>query len=110
MSGVVDMPIAKRVEHVLTHASKVHPQIRAEFESAYSVFWEKMPYSLGAFSGGGGGDHSAEGGGRLAILGKPDNRIFLGCAAVSGNGSWMEGAVGAAWKQVKALHERAMSS
>ena len=44
------------------------------------------------------------------MIGKPDNRIYLGCAAVSGDGSWMEGAVGAAWKQVKALHERAMAT
>jgi monoamine oxidase len=45
---------------------------------------------------------------RLQALGKPDNRIYLGCAAVSGNGGWQEGAVAAAWKQIKALHERAM--
>jgi hypothetical protein len=48
---------------------------------------------------GGGGSAS-----RLEVLNKPDNRIFLGCAAVSGNGSWMEGAVAAAWHTVAALH------
>ena len=90
---------------MLTHASKVHPQIRAEFETAYSTFWEKTPYSLGAFAGGGAG--SAD---RLTTLGKPDHRIFLGCAAVSGNGGWQEGAVAAAWKQVKQLHERVMTT
>ena len=42
MSGVVKMPIKDRVEHVLTHASKVHPQIRAEYETAYCTFWEKI--------------------------------------------------------------------
>jgi monoamine oxidase len=47
---------------------------------------------------------------RLAALGKPDDRIYLGCAAVSGNGGWQEGAVAAAWKQVKALHERVMAT
>ena len=36
--------------------------------------------------------------------------IYLGCAAVSGNGGWQEGAVAAAWKQVKQLHETAMTS
>jgi monoamine oxidase len=108
MSDVVDMPVNARVDHVLTHASKVHPQIRKEFESAYAVFWEKVQYSLGAFSGGGGGRGGAND--RLETIGRPDNRIYLGCAAVSGDGSWMEGAVGAAWKQVKALHERAMTS
>ena len=105
MSGLIDKPIRERVEHVLTHASKVHPQIRAEFETAYSTFWEKTPYSLGAFAGGGAG--SAD---RLTTLGKPDHRIFLGCAAVSGNGGWQEGAVAAAWKQVKQLHERVMTT
>ena len=95
------MPIAGRVEHVLSQASKVHPQIRDEFESAYSVFWEKVPYSVGAFGTGGGGA-------RLAQLSKPDRRVYLGCAAVSQTPSWMEGAVAAAWKTVEGLHERVM--
>jgi monoamine oxidase len=104
LSGLIDKPVAARIEHVLTHASKVHPQIRTEFETAYCTFWEKTQYSLGAFAGGGGGPD------RLATLGKPDNRIFIGCAAVSGNGGWQEGAIAAAWKQVKQLHERAMAT
>jgi monoamine oxidase len=107
MSGVVNMPIKGRIEHVLAHVSKVHPQVRTEFETAYCTFWEKTPYSLGAFAGGGGGGGSTSD--RLATLGKPDGRIFLGCAAVSGNGGWQEGAVAAAWKQVKQLHEMAMT-
>ena len=106
MAGLVNKPIKERIEHVLTHASKVHPQIRAEYEAAYCTFWERTPYSLGAFAAGGGAGAAD----RLAVLGKPDNRMFLGCAAVSGNGGWQEGAVAAAWKQVKALHERAMAS
>jgi monoamine oxidase len=105
-AGAIDMPIKGRVEHVLTHASKVHPQIRTEYETAYCTFWERIPYSMGALAGGGGGGANAE---RLATLGKPDHRIFLGCAAVSGNGGWQEGAVAAAWKQVRQVHERAMA-
>jgi monoamine oxidase len=121
MSGVVNMPIKGRIEHVLTHASKVHPQIRAEYESAYCVFWEKIQYSQGAFSSGGGGGRGGRGGrggggapaggnDRLATLGKPDGRVYLGCAAVSGDGSWMQGAVEAGWMQTKALHERVMKA
>jgi monoamine oxidase len=121
MSGVVNMPIKGRIEHVLMHASKVHPQIRAEYESAYCVFWEKIQYSQGAFSAGGGGGRGGRGGrgggaapaggnDRLATLGKPDGRIYLGCAAVSGDGSWMQGAVEAGWMQTKALHERVMKA
>ena len=104
MAGVADMPVKGRIEHVLTHASKVHPQMRAEFESGYCVWWEKIQYSLGATGGGGGANPD-----RLAVLGRPDNRIFLGCSAVSGNGGWQEGAVAAAWKQVRQLHERVMT-
>ena len=103
-SGLINMPIKDRIEHVLTQASKVHPQIRAEYENAYCTFWEKTQYSMGAFAGGGGG------GDRLAVLGKPDGRLFLGCAAISGNGGWQEGAIAAAWKQVKQVHERAMAT
>jgi monoamine oxidase len=106
MSGLVNKPIKERIEHVLTHASKVHPQVRDEYESAYCTWWERTPYSLGAFAGGGGGGANAD---RLNVLGKPDHRIFLGCAAISGNGGWQEGAVAAAWKQVRQLHERVMA-
>jgi monoamine oxidase len=105
MAGVVNMPIKDRIEHSLSNIAKVHPQVRTEFETAYCTFWEKTPYSLGAFAGGGGNGNNE----RLAALGKPDGRIFLGCAAVSGNGGWQEGAVTAAWKQVKQLHEMAMT-
>jgi monoamine oxidase len=104
MSGLIDMPVKARIEHVLTHASKVHPQLRDEYDNAYCVWWEKMPYSLGAFVSGGGG--AAD---RLATLGKPAGRIYGGCGAGSGNGGWMEGAVTAAWKQVTALHDRVMA-
>jgi monoamine oxidase len=53
-AGLVDMPVRGRIEHVLTHASKVHPQIRQEFDNGYCVWWEKIKYSLGAYAGGGG--------------------------------------------------------
>ena len=106
MAGLINKPIKDRIEHVLTHASKVHPQIRAEYETAYCTFWERTPYSLGAFAAGGGAGAAD----RLAVLGKPDGRIFIGCAAVSGNGGWQEGAVAAAWKQVRQLHERVMTT
>src|SRR6185436_20178570 len=36
VGDLIDQPVKARVEHVLTHASKVHPQVRQEFESAYA--------------------------------------------------------------------------
>jgi monoamine oxidase len=106
MSGLVNKPVKERIDHVLTHVSKVHPQMRTEFETAYCTFWEKTPYSLGAFAAGGGGGAAD----RLAQLNKPDGRIYIGCGATSGNGGWQEGAITAAYHQVKQLHERVMST
>ena len=74
---------------------------REESESAYAVWWEKIPYSLGAY-------------GRtpapilLAQLGKPDDRIYVGCAGARERPAWIEGGIQAAWRTVDALHERAM--
>jgi len=92
---------AERIEHVLSHASKVHPQLRDEFENGYSVLWENIRYSKGAYAGGGGGA-------RLEQLSRPDGRIFIGCAAASTSPAWMEGAVASGWQAVESLHQRAM--
>ena len=58
------------------HASKVHPQIRQEFESAYAVWWRKVKYSQGGYASGGGPA-------RRAQLAKVDNRIIIGSAATA---------------------------
>ena len=99
-AGLSDRPIAGRVEHVLSQASKVHPQIREEFESAYAVWWEKIPYSLGAY----GRTPSTE---LRGALSRPDRRLYLGSAGTSQRPAWIEGAVDSAWRTVEAIHERA---
>lgn len=101
MAGLWDQSIQARVRHVLTQSSKVHPQMRAEFEHAYAVWWGKIPYSLGAY-----GRTPAPS--LLAQLSKPDGRIYVGCAGASQRPAWIEGGIQAAWRTVEALHERAM--
>ena len=105
IADLADRPVSARVEHVLTHASKVHPQIRGEFESAYAVWWKKVPYSLGGFASGAPPA-------RLAQFAKIDNRIILGSAATApySEPDWQEGAVAAAWQALKSLHARAMQA
>jgi monoamine oxidase len=49
-----NQPVTARVEHALAHASKVHPQIRGEFEGAYGVWWRRVKYSQGGFATGRG--------------------------------------------------------
>jgi len=99
------MPVQGRIEHVLTHISKVHPQIRAEYETAYCTFWEKTPYSLGAFAAA-WQRQATSGWPRSA---KPDGRIF----SVRGR-QWKTAAGRKArsqppGKQVKQLHEMRMT-
>jgi monoamine oxidase len=103
VGNLLDQPVRARVEHVLMHASKVHPQIRQEFESAYAVWWKKVKYSEGGFAAGAPPA-------RRAQFAKVDNRIILGSAATApySEPDWQEGAVAAGWQALKLLHERAM--
>jgi len=102
VGDLVDKPVAARVEHVLTHSSKVHPQIRQEFESAYGVWWQKVEYSRGGYA-------SAPPA-RRARLSNVENRLLIGSAATApySEPDWQEGAVAAAWQALTSLHERAM--
>ena len=77
--------------------------MRAEFETAYCIWWEKIPYSLGAY----GRTPSSE---LLARLGKVDGRIYLGSAGASSRPAWLEGAIESAWRTVELLHDRVMRS
>ena len=103
VGNLIDRPVKERVEHVLTHASKVHPQIRQELEAAYAVWWRKVQYSEGGYA-------SAAPAARRAQLAAIDNRIVIGSAATAPQSSpdWMEGAVAAGWQALTSLHERAM--
>lgn len=100
---LLDQPVADRIEHVLTHASKVHPQIRAEFESAYGVWWKRVKYNMGGYATG---RNEA----RRQQLSKVENRILIGSAAVTPHSEpdWQEGAISAGWQALKLVHERAM--
>jgi monoamine oxidase len=100
---LLDQPVAARVEHVLSNASKVHPQIRTEFESAYAVWWRKVKYNEGGYA-------SVRSEERRAKLSKMDNRILIGSAAVTPHSEpdWQEGAISAGWQTLKTIHERAM--
>ena len=103
VGDLLDRPIKERVGHVLTHASKVHPQIRQEFESAYAVWWRKVKYSQGGYATGAAPA-------RRAQLGTIDNRLIIGSAATAPESTpdWMEGAVAAGWQALTSLHNRAM--
>lgn len=103
VGGADKMPISGRLQHVVDTTSKFHPQIREEYENGYCVFWDKIRYSQGAYA-------STPGPALLSRLSQPDGRIYLGCAAISDNPAWMDGAIRAAWGATERLHQRAMSA
>ncbi|MEX2570585.1 MAG: FAD-dependent oxidoreductase [Gemmatimonadota bacterium] len=98
---LVEVPIAHRIEHVVTATSKIHPQMREEFDNAYAVWWDRVEYSRGAWASSGATRD------RLAV---PDGRIFIGSAALSDHPAWIDGAIHAAWQSIEALHERAVQT
>jgi monoamine oxidase len=105
IGNLEEQPIAARVEHVLTHAGKVHPQIRREFESAYAVWWRRVKYNEGGYA-------SFSALARRGVTSKMDNRLLIGSAATAPHSEpdWQEGAVSAAWQALTTIHERAMRS
>jgi monoamine oxidase len=100
---LLDQTPAQRLEHVLSNASKVHPQVRSEFESGFGVWWKKVKYNEGGYATG-----SASA--RRTQLSKMEDRLVIGSAAVCpySEPDWQEGAVAAGWQTVKTIHERAM--
>jgi monoamine oxidase len=93
---LLELSNPERVEHVLAHGGRIHPQMRDAFETAVCTFWTKVPHSEGAYASGTGP--------LLERLERPDGRLVLGCAAVSRSAAWLEGAVAAAWKAVESVH------
>lgn len=93
-------PLAGRIEHVLTQASKIHPQMREELEQAYCIWWDKVEYSRGAY----GRRTEPE---DMAELHKGDGRIYFGSAGAGEQPAWMEGAIESAWRCVESVHKRA---
>lgn len=95
------VPVRDRIEHVLTHARNIHPQIVEEFENAYAVWWDRVEHSIGAWA--------SNPGNRLEQLSKPDGRLYIGSAAASSDPAWMEGAIQSAWRTVEAIHQRVVA-
>ena len=93
IGNLLDQPVQARIEHVLANASKVHPQIRTEFESGYAVFWRKVKYNLGGYA-------SVRGAARRVQLAQDGQPHRLGSAATTTHSEpdWQEGAIAAGWQ------------
>ncbi len=94
----------ERVDLALEHGSKVHPQMRDEVISGFSVAWHLEPYSLGAWPSYTQRTRAEY----MPTLQEPDGRVYLVGEHLSHVNSWIEGAHQAAWMQVEKLHTRVM--
>jgi monoamine oxidase len=95
-----------RVQLMLDYGSRIHPQMKQEFMSGFSVAWHLEPYSLGAWPSYNKKNRAEA----FPILQEPDGRIYLVGEHLSYVNAWMEGAVQAAWMQVEKLHKRVMQA
>lgn len=97
---------AERIEYALAQGEKIHPQYRAEFENAFSVNWNTVPYIKGCLS------HFPD---RLVktlypLITKADGPLYLAGDWASHLGGWQAGAFESARHVTKLLHERVMAA
>jgi len=95
-------PAAERLALALEQGERLHPQYRAEFETAFSVAWHRVPWS-----GGGWAQYSPElRQSAYPVLLRPDRRLYLAGDHVSYLSGWMCGAFESARLVATAIHAR----
>ncbi len=91
------MRLEQRIDLALAEGERLHPQYRREFVAGVSMVWERIPFTLGAWS--------AEGRGAKRLR-EPDGRIYLAGEHLTMMGGWMAGALESARQVVEAIHAR----
>jgi monoamine oxidase len=97
---------AQRTDVALAQGELIHPQYRKEFESAFSVAWENVPWNKGGWSLMGPELRKTA----YPLLLKPDRRVYFAGDHLSYLSGWMQGALESAQQTVGALHARAMQA
>lgn len=101
-----ELAAAARIEQALEQGARIHPQYRAHYENAFSVAWQRVPYSLGAYA-----IYSADERATLyPALQQSDGYIYLAGEHMSYLNGWMEGAILSAFITMQALHQHAQQN
>ncbi|MCA1586139.1 MAG: flavin monoamine oxidase family protein [Acidobacteria bacterium] len=93
-----DRTPAERQALALEQGARIHPQYQAEFETAFSVAWHRVPWSKGAWSNMGAALRKE--------LSQPLGRVYLAGDHLNMN-AWMQGAFESARQVATAVHARA---
>lgn len=105
-TAVGDMAPDQRIENTLMHLEKFHPQTRDEYETGFTVSWDRVRYSNGGWSGWSSEARQTY----YPTLLDPDGRVYLAGEHLSWVAAWQEGAIAAAWMQIEKLHTRVMQT
>jgi monoamine oxidase len=92
----------ERTGIALSQGEKLHPQYRTEFENAFSVSWQNVPYSRGGWALIGPEPRKT----LYPLFLKPDRRVYFAGDHVSYLSGWMQGAFESAQQVATAIHAR----
>jgi monoamine oxidase len=94
---------AERTALALAQGSVLHPQYKDEFEQAFSVSWQRVPWSRGGWAG-----WSADGRRTTyAAMAKGDRRFYFAGDHMTYLIGWMNGALESGRSVATAIHTRA---
>ena len=88
----------------LEHGARVHPQYPAEFDTAFSVTWSRVPWNRGSWRSESDAAHEA-----LTRLREPDGRIHFAGDYMTDVSSWMQGAFESGRQVATVIHRRALA-
>jgi monoamine oxidase len=95
---------AERLSRAMEMGAQIHPQYPAEFENAFSIAWQKVRFSKGAWAQI---TEEMRKGEMYRTLLKPDRGFYLSGDYLTYANAWMQGAFQSSRSVVTALHERA---
>jgi monoamine oxidase len=95
---------AERLQRAIDQGSQIHPQYPAEFDNAFSIAWQKVRYSKGAWAQI---SEEMRKGETYRTLLRPDRGFYLAGDYLTYANAWMQGAFQSSRVVVSSLHERA---
>jgi monoamine oxidase len=99
-----ELPPAERLARALEQGSQIHPQYGKEFENAFSIAWQRVPWNRGGWAQWTEAQRRHE----YHTLNQPDRHVYLCGDHLTWTSGWMAGAFESARSVVSAIHERAL--
>jgi monoamine oxidase len=96
------MSLKERADFALAAGQKIFPAYRESFESAFSVAWHRIPYSLGGWADWSGAARKSA----YPLLFEGEGRVLLAGEHMSYLPGWQAGAIESAWQQIEKIHRR----